>query len=114
MGIGMIAICLPIMGPPLISYVRRKMASAGRGSNVSGSEPLTVHAEEAEKAEKKNKPTTLGSVNTQDTEAYARGRIYGDEDIQVVSLNSGIREEREFSVSEPMESTTKHDTHSAL
>ena len=44
--------------------------------NITGSEPLTIHND---KAEKNHQPTTLGSVNTQDIEAYARGRVYGND-----------------------------------
>lgn len=75
------------------------MASVGRGPNVSVSEPQTVHVEKAEK--KKNQPSTLGSVNTQDIEAYAKGRVHGEEDIQAVPVDC-VMWKREGCLSEPM------------
>lgn len=108
MGIGMIAICLPIIGPPLVVYLR-KLLSSGKDINVSGSEPLTVHVEKIEN--RIHQSTTLGSVNTQDIQSYAKGKIHGDdEQIQIWPNERRMSEteERQVSLSEQQGGTAIH------
>lgn len=94
-GLGLIAICLPILGPTTVRYFNQMLGRFPKiwqenPSGLSASEPLT-----ATPNPEMNKSTTLGSINTQDIETYARGRVYGDMD-QVMQNGAGVDDRNEF------------------
>ncbi|RJE27525.1 hypothetical protein PHISCL_00111 [Aspergillus sclerotialis] len=115
-GIGMIAVCLPILGPPIVRYMCRKIGNSGcwstlfnsiRGSNIT---PIKHLASSVTRVEKTH--TTLGSMATQDIEAYAKGRIRVDE--EQGELRTGGMHGNEVRSGSILESSKGATVHSAL
>lgn len=77
-GIGQIAICLPMLGPGILRYIHRLLVRVW-GSKIEPA-PSSDGPGPIPNAAKKRQKDTLGSVNTQNLEAYAMGRIQGDEE----------------------------------
>ena len=112
-GIGIIAVCLPILGPPIFRYICRKIGNSGcwstlfnsfRGSDLTQTEHLTSSFARVEKTH-----TTLGSMDTQDIEAYAKGRIrVGEEKDELRAGETDGNEVRRDSVLESFKGTTVH------
>lgn len=78
-GIGLVAICLPILGTTIFAATRMCLGyifpSTARAPEDAPSS-LAVQQPKPNNGQ----PTTLGSVNTQNLEAFARGRVHGDEE----------------------------------
>lgn len=78
-GIGLVAICLPILGTTILGATRICLGyifpSMARIPEDSPSSPAARQPKP-----KNGQPTTLGSIDTQNLEAFARGRVRGDEE----------------------------------
>ncbi|RJE21535.1 hypothetical protein PHISCL_06139 [Aspergillus sclerotialis] len=81
-GIGQIAICLPMLGPGILRHFHRVLVRIW-DSKIRNQEPAPQCVGELgpiSNAAKKGQEDTLGSVNTQNLEAYAMGRIHADKE----------------------------------
>lgn len=81
-GIGQIAICLPMLGPSIVRHLRRGFMRI-RDSKNGNQEPAPQCSGELgpiPNGAMKGQENTLGSVNTQNLEAYAMGRIHTDQE----------------------------------